>query len=176
VGTFDPRKGMVEFPRFAALLARQRPIGFRLLGTAGLLRTADQVASFFPGWIRDRVEIVPHYDPANLPRLLADCALGVFPSRCEGFPFGVLEMQAAGLPVVAYRAPGPPMMLPADCLVTCGDWRTLAGRVLELLADPISLKEHRREARDRAASFRWEEIARLTAETYLQRLEGKRRS
>ena len=36
---------------------------------------------------------------------------GAFPSHCEGFPFGVLEMLAAGLPVVAYRAPGAPMMI-----------------------------------------------------------------
>jgi glycosyltransferase involved in cell wall biosynthesis len=173
VGTFDPRKGMVEWPAIAdAVVAVHPRARFRLVGTYGVVPTADGVAGHFPRRLRGRIEVVPQFDPADLPGLLADCSLGVFPSHCEGFGFGVLEMLAAGLPVVAYDAPGPPTMLPAENLVTKGDGRAIGRRAAALLADPAALRAARRAARSRADQFRWELIASRTADAYLNRLAG----
>lgn len=174
VGTFDPRKGMGEWLALATTVLAAHPAArFRLIGTAGMVPTAEGVLSHFPDRLRPRVEVVPTFDPADLPRLLADCSLGVFPSYCEGFPFGVLEMLAAGLPVVAYRAPGPPMMLGPEFLVPKGDGRALGRRVSELLGAPDRLRAARRGARLRAEGFRWEEIAARTAAAYLAALERR---
>jgi glycosyltransferase involved in cell wall biosynthesis len=174
VGTFDPRKGMAEFPRIVAGIVGTFPAAtFRLIGTAGLVPTADGVLRFFPRAVRPNVRVVPWFDPAELPGLLAGCSLGVFPSHLEGFPFGVLEMLAAGLPVVAYNVPGPPMMLPAEYLVPRGDGAALARTAVELLRDPGRLRAARQWARARAAEFDWERVAADTAALYLARRAGR---
>ena len=117
---------------------------------------------------------MPTFDTGELPGLLADCAMGFFPSYLEGFPFAVLEMLAASLPVVAYDVPGPRMMLDRDDLVAAGDADAMAGRIAALLRDPLALLEAQREARRRAERFRWEDIARSTASVYAERLAHDR--
>lgn len=175
VGTFDPRKGMRDFPRIVAdTVAAVPACRFKLLGTAGMLRTADEVYAEFPARLRPALDVVPRFDPAGLPSLLADCSVGVFPSAVEGFPFGVLEMLAAGLPVVAYRVPGPPEMLPADYLVPHGDAAGIATRLAALLRDPARLAAARSWARRRAADFDWDDIAARTAAVYDARLAALR--
>ena len=100
--------------------------------------------------------------------------MGFFPSYLEGFPFAVLEMLAASLPVVAYDVPGPRMMLDRDDLVAAGDADAMAGRIAALLRDPLALIEAQREARRRAERFRWEDIASSTASVYAERLAHDR--
>ncbi len=170
VGMFDPRKGMRDFPRIVAGVAHAVPgVRFRLVGTAGMLPTAAEVSAEFPRRLRPLVEVVPRFAPDALPGLLADCSAGVFPSAFEAFGFGVLEMLAAGLPVVAYRVPGPPEMLPDEYLVRRGDAAGLAAAVAALLTDPGRLRAARAWARARAGDFDWDDIARRTAAEYARR-------
>jgi glycosyltransferase involved in cell wall biosynthesis len=100
----------------------------------------------------------------------------MFPSYVEGFPLGVLEMLAAHLPVVAFDAPGAPMMLPPDWLVPPGDEAGLARALVGLLAERNALERNRRRARTIADGFSWDDIARKTAEAYTRAREtlGKR--
>jgi len=175
VGTFDPRKGMCEFPDLVDRVARQVPgVTFRLLGTAGLVRDADGVRRYFPRWLWPRLEIYPSYDPNELPVLLAGVSVGVFPSRIESFGYGVLEMLAAAVPVIAYDAPGPHVMLPPELRVPVGAVKELADRTAALLIDPIQLLAARRAARERSRGFAWEDIARRTAERYRAELARAR--
>jgi glycosyltransferase involved in cell wall biosynthesis len=177
VGSFDPRKGMVDLPPIAKTLIRTLPRArFKLMGTAGLIPTAGGVLNFFPRDVRSNVTVIPRFDPEDLPGLLADCTVAAFPSRLEGFPFAVLEMLAAGLPVVAYDVPGPPMMLPPELLVPRGDATAMAEQVMSLLADRQRLIDARRWARQRSQDFRWDDIVRRTAETYQQRIALRRRA
>ena len=171
VGTFDPRKGMCEFPDLVDRVVRQVPgVTFRLLGTAGLVRDADGVRRYFPRRLWSRLEICPRYDPNELPGLLAGVSIGVFPSRVESFGYGVLEMLASSIPVIAYDAPGPHVMLTPEFLVPVGDATTLASRVINLFADPASLQVARRWAQSRALEFTWERIGEQMARAYEERL------
>jgi glycosyltransferase involved in cell wall biosynthesis len=175
VGTFDPRKGMRDFPQIVGQVCNAIPAArFKLIGTRGMLHTADEVMAVFPHRFRPRIEVIPAFDPADLPGLLAGCAVGVFPSAIEGFPFSVLEMLAAGLPVVAYRVPGPPVMLPDDYLASRGDTATVADKLIALLGDPARLTAARAWAMARAADFRWEDIARRTLDRYSRELAPRR--
>lgn len=177
VGSFDPRKGMVDLPRIARAVISELPgVTFKLIGTAGLVPTADGVLAYFPRDVRDKVQVIPRFEPDELPKLLADCTAGVFPSRVEGFPFAVLEMLAAGLPVVAYDVPGPPMMLPPDFLVRRGDSVAMARKVMKLLNDRQRLIDARRWARCRSQDFRWDDIVGQTAQTYLLHIAARRTS
>ena len=175
VGTFDPRKGMCEFPALVdRVVCRNPEVTFRLLGTAGMVPDADGVRGYLPRRLWPRLEIYPRYDPNELPGLLAGVSVGVFPTRIEGFPFGVLEMLAAAVPVIAYDAPGPNVMLPPEYLVPVGSVGDLADRVCDLLADPDRLRAARLWARGRAASFDWERVAMDTARVYLDKQAGRR--
>lgn len=171
VGTFDPRKGMNEFPALVREVLAVHPTAqFRLLGTAGLVSTSAEVLAFFPRSQRPHLTVTPRFKPSALPALLAGCSAGVFPSHCEGFPFAVLELLGAGLPVFAYDAPGAPMLLGPEFLAPRGDGVTLGRRLARLLSDPQGLGAARRAARARAEQFPWEASVRQTAELYASRV------
>ena len=175
VGTFDHRKGARDFPEIVRHVRKQIPNArFRLLGTEGHARSAEQVRSVFSKTDRDALEIYPTFAADELPRLLADCSLGVFPSHIEGFGFAVLEMLAASLPVIAYDAPGPPMMLPPEWLIERGNTAAFAAKVVNLL----SSKQHFNEARQQALTipprFTWKSAAMLTDQAYRSAIEKRR--
>jgi glycosyltransferase involved in cell wall biosynthesis len=110
-----------------------------------------------------------------LPCLLSDCSVGVFPSYLEGFPFGVLEMLSASIPVFAYKVPGPSMMLEQQYLIPVGNYESLSNGVIKLLKNPQRLAQSRVQARARSHYFSWERTARELNTIYLENLEKKRR-
>ena len=58
-----------------------------------------------------RIFCRPAFAVRDLPSLIADCVMGIFPSHVEGFGLALLEQLAAGLPTVAYNVPGPRQIL-----------------------------------------------------------------
>ncbi|MBY0516460.1 MAG: glycosyltransferase family 4 protein [Bacteriovoracaceae bacterium] len=134
VGSFDRRKGAVEFPAIVKELSKSYPqIKFKLLGVLGLFRSVESIYKYFGNDLSDNVEVIARYNPKDLPRLLSECHLGIFPSHLESFGFGVLEMMAASLPVVGYSAPGTSMLLPKDLLVARGDYKAMIKKIKILL-------------------------------------------
>ncbi len=171
IGTFDERKGGVDLPRIFSRIQKRVPnIKFRLLGTAGMFQTKAEVRGFFPSQVQANLEVIPRYQPEELMGYLADCSIGVFPSYFESFGFGVLEMLAASIPVIAYRAPGPPMMLKEEGLVNSGDWRGMADKAVQWLSDFTELERLREIAKERSQEFDWNLIAQRTGDCYLQKI------
>ena len=175
VGTYDYRKGATDFPKIVDHVIRAAPsTKFRLLGTKGLFPTAKSVLDSFPESLRPFVEVRPEFSPEELPELLRDAAVGVFPSYAEGFGFGVLEMLAAALPVIAYDAPGPPEMLPREWLVPPGDVTSMSRRLVGLLSDTEGLTAARASARLATAPFKWGTVAMATRDAYERALHHRR--
>lgn len=173
VGTFDWRKGAADFPKIVRRVVNHIPsVRFRILGTT--YKNAEQVLAAFPAILRQSIEVIPTFSPEELPKLLAPCSVGIFPSYIEGFGFGVLEMLAAAIPVIAYDAPGPPMMLPEAYLVGRGDVQAMSSKVIALLQHPEQLTLARRWAQERAKEFCWKTIAQETAQIYEQRVRALR--
>lgn len=171
VGSFDNRKGAADLPTIVRNVREVLPrVSFRLLGT---VRNEQAVLNSFPRDLRSYVEVVPSYKADELPELLAPCSVGVFPSYVEGFGLGVLEMLAASIPVFAYNAPGPPMMLTPEYLAPRGDVSELSGKLINLLADRDKTAEARAWAKRRSKEFSWENIARLTSEIYLKQWQQR---
>ena len=173
VGTFDNRKGALDFPLIVQEVSRAVPnVRFRLLGT---FNDEGAVRNHFPRKLRSRIEVVSRFPADGLPKLLSTGSVGIFPSYVEGFGLGVLEMLAASIPVIAYNCPGPPEMLPTDYLVAPGDWSAMSAKVSALLTDRSALADARRWARQRSLEFCWRAIAEQTSEVYA-RWCGERRS
>ncbi len=168
VGTFDYRKGgPTNMPAIFKKIKTQIPnVKFKLLGCKGMFTSVKQILKYFPKDLHSSIEIQMTFVRDDLPRLLSDCSLGIFPSYIEGFPFGILEMQLAHLPVVAFNAPGAPMMIKDDLLVERGCSLAMANKIIKLLSNKDELQKMRQEARLSATSFTWESVTELMIKEY----------
>lgn len=175
VGTFDFRKGALDLVfLFKSLKKRFPEMRLKLLGTKGMFQTEDQVLRFFPRGIREYIQVVPRYNAQQLPQLLKGAHIGVFPSYLESFGFGALEMMCAGLPVVAYDAPGPSDFIIPDLLVKTGDREQLLGKVLHLIENPEVYDAHSRKAREIVEeNYCWEKIGEAVDSAYRRMLSKK---
>ena len=173
VGTFDTRKGSNDLPKIVQSISKAIPnVKFRLMG--GRYKTEKEILGHFDPKLRHKIEVISNFKPEELPDLLASCSVGIFPSYLEGFGIGVLEMLAASIPVIAYNAPGPPMMLESEYLVSIGDTKGISDKAIDLLHDREKLSAARLWARDRSQQFSWQQVAKVTNDTYLHHLEIKR--
>jgi glycosyltransferase involved in cell wall biosynthesis len=171
VGTFDFRKGAMDFPFIVQRVLKDYPeTQFKFLGTKGLFKTIEEVLAFFPKKYHSHIEVKPTFDPLELPELLTDCHIGIFPSYIESFGFGALEMMCAGLPVIGYDAPGPADFLLKDLLVPIGDKQLLAEKVALLLKNKELLVAKSKESKEVSKRYKWSIIASDVDKIYKQRL------
>lgn len=174
IGMWSLRKGSRDWPQIMEGIWRRHPAAeFVFLGTM----FGEAVVRAELGFDNSkRITCFPKYRAADLPALLADAALALFPSYIEGFGLAVLEQLAAGLPTVAYDVPGPRQILASqrDALLTpAGDPAALAARASEILALPLPQYEKLSAAcRGIARQYRWCEIAAATVRQYREALES----
>lgn len=171
IGMWSPRKGSRDWPLIVRKLRARVPgVRFRFLGTmvdsATALRDLD---------LRNdaSLELIPEFNADELPKLLADCTVGAFPSYAEGFGLGLLEQLVAGLPSVAYDVAGPRQILGnelGDLLVRVGGVDALVDRLARILTaarDEYALISQR--CVERSTAFDWRNIAESTLKEYAQR-------
>lgn len=176
VGMWSPRKGAKDWGAIVRNVRKRIPdASFLFLGTMIANETVWKDLEMEPA---DFVEIVPQFDPDQLPRLLSDCTAGAFPSFVEGFGMAVVEQLAAGLPTVAYDASGPRDILRGELarlLVPIGDTERFAEVISNLLADDPATYQHlSAQSVELARRFSWPEIARHTAAEYQKHLHDVR--
>jgi glycosyltransferase involved in cell wall biosynthesis len=105
VGSYLDRKGIkYGIPALNNLMQRYPSLQVHFLGTGG---TANQVLNDFSLDIRDRLTVIPFFNKTELPRLLKDCHILLFPSLSEGFPLALPEAMACGLVPIVTQIPGP---------------------------------------------------------------------
>jgi len=97
----------------------------------------------------------------DIPALLAAAAVFVLPSTWEGQPLILQEALRAGVPIVATRAGGTPVLTGEDAalLVPAGDPRRLADAVRSVLTDPALAARLRKAAADRGNALPGEDDA-----------------
>ncbi|HVS62085.1 MAG TPA: glycosyltransferase family 4 protein [Thermoanaerobaculia bacterium] len=176
IGTWNSRKGAHDWPSiFARVRSRVPSARLLLLGTG--MNPQAVLAGFSPD-DRPRVEVHAHFDPDALPALLAEASVGAFPSYLEGFGFAALEKLAAGLPTVAYDAPGPRDILASVAdhgLVPAGNVAAFADTVCDhLTISPSEYERRSRASRAAARAFQWDPIADQTLHQYSLALERAR--
>jgi glycosyltransferase involved in cell wall biosynthesis len=168
IGAWSARKGAHDWARIIKQVHERVPgAKFRFLGTM----IDDQRVRRDLGFsIAETVELIPSYQPEELPGLLADCTVGAFPSYAEGFGLAVLEQLAAGLPTVAYDIPGPSDLLKKslpELLVPKGSIERFAAVLCDILLQPAPVyAQLSQKSTTRAAQFSWSEIARNTLHSY----------
>ncbi|MEY2530933.1 MAG: hypothetical protein QOI96_1018, partial [Verrucomicrobiota bacterium] len=83
VGMWGARKGAHDWSRIIRRIRQRIPDArFSFLGT---MVDAPAILRDLALESPDGIELISDYSPADLPRLLSDCAVGIFPSYVEGF-------------------------------------------------------------------------------------------
>ncbi|MBA3962724.1 MAG: glycosyltransferase [Chthoniobacterales bacterium] len=167
IGMWSPRKGAYDWARIISRLRELVPtVRFRFLG----IMTDSAALRRDLGSSLDDIELIPDYQPSELPGLLADCTVGAFPSYAEGFGLAVLDQLAAGLPTVAYDVAGPRDILARhlpSLLIQKGEVEAFAIALSDILRAPVAEYEKISQTCQAIASeFSWDEIAQTTLRTY----------
>ena len=103
VGTLEPRKNLVRLVQAYASLPQDILDRYDLViaGQKGWkYREAFQAISNLRSAIRNRIKMPGYVSDEELPSLMQNASLFVYPSLYEGFGLPVLEAMAAGVPVV----------------------------------------------------------------------------
>jgi glycosyltransferase involved in cell wall biosynthesis len=97
----------------------------------------------------------PH---AELPSVLSECDVFVFPSFFEGFALVILEAMACGLPVITTPAAGADVIIEGEngWIVPTGDDAALTAAVERCLTHPEATREAGVHARRTAEECTWE--------------------
>lgn len=154
----------------ARVAARRTQWQLRVLGDGPERRALEALVADYH--LQDRVALPGWVDHPQAE--MARAGLFVLSSRYEGFPVGLLEAMACGLPVIAFDCQsGPAEIIRPEVdgvLVPDGDIATLATRIHELSMDPERRDELGRNARSVTDRFsmakfyaRWDAVLqRLT--------------
>jgi glycosyltransferase involved in cell wall biosynthesis len=133
--------------------------------------------SNFP-W-RDRVRIIPFLESGKekeLAEIYAAASVYLDPSLQEGFGMQVIEAMACGTPVVcSNRGALPEVAGNAALLVDPENLAEMASAVKKVLRDErlqMQLKSH---GHQRAASFSWEDTAKVICQGLIEVVHGKER-
>lgn len=172
VGNLEPRKNLL---RLVQAYARLRPddvflilAGARGWGYAELFREVETLG------LTDRV-LFPGFVPREeLPLWYNGAEAFFYPSLYEGFGLPPLEAMACGTPVVVSTAASLPEVVgSAGLQVAAEDVEALAETMQRLLEEPGLRAELGRRGLAQARNFRWEKMARETADLYRQLLEER---
>lgn len=167
LGTVEPRKNLETLLQaYRHLLDRDGAPPLIIAGARGWgWQTIHKKAEaldldhhvVFPGFV-PREELALWYSA---------CQVFVYPSRYEGFGIPPLEAMACGAPVIAADASSLPEVVgDAGILFPPEDPVALADALHEVLRDSSLRESLSSRGRERSRMFRWEEIARRTADVY----------
>ncbi len=169
IGTFDNRKGAVEFPLILKNILKKHPTAkLNLLGTSAMFPDKESVLNYFPRDLRGSINVVTRFDPKELIELIDNSYIGIFPSYLESFGFGALELMSHGIPVIAFDCPGPHMFIPKDLLCKTGDVDSIVRIALTLLDDKNLRDNKSEEVFNIAKKYDWETSSKKALDFYQQ--------
>jgi glycosyltransferase involved in cell wall biosynthesis len=165
-GTLEPRKNLVRLVRaYRRVTARGAPEALVLAGAMGWNQAAllREVQVEAPG----RVVLTGRVSDEELDALHRTASAFVYPSVYEGFGLPVLDAMARGVPTVVSTSSSLPEVageaaVPVDPRSTAA----LAEAIERVLRDHALADRLRAAGLARAATFSWDETARLTLEAY----------
>jgi glycosyltransferase involved in cell wall biosynthesis len=141
LGRFDPIKGVLDLGRALRAIQSDVPLRFEIRGpldTPESRSVHDRLRRMVEG--DHRVMVGPAVDVGDVPAYLASIDVLCCPSVClEGGPTVAIEAQAAGTPVLGTRIGGLAELVEDGRngrLVAPGDWRALAGAIIDIARDP----------------------------------------
>lgn len=134
IGAWTIRKGIKDFDKIISVIKLNSKIENLLL--LGGNYDEAYTRKDFSAKNQSLLKIYPHFKPPEIPSYIKQCKVGIFPSYLEGFGLAIVEQLACGIPVVAYKIPGPTdilKLLDETLLIEPGNTDQFAKKVSELL-------------------------------------------
>jgi glycosyltransferase involved in cell wall biosynthesis len=159
VGTFEPRKNLVNACRAFATIADRIPHQLVLAGHPGW-KNIELKEELEHNTYRQRIRLLTDVEDTALRDLYAGADLFVFPSLYEGFGLPPLEAMAHGVPVVSSDAPCMPEILGDACVfVNARDPKNIGEGILDVLQNPSRRQALIDKGRARLQQFSWQNAA-----------------
>ena len=176
IGSWLPRKGNDIAAEAITRLLKERP-GMPDVLVAGTGQPEGAVHEHFPAEVRSRVRVLERFDREQLPGLLKDVGVLLFPSRSEGSPLALAEAMACGVAPVASRIPGVVDMIDTPHAGRLVDLDAgpegFAAAIASILDDPVALETLRRGARERIRAYSWRSVANAQLALYSSILRSR---
>ena len=171
VSTFILRKGIqFSVPALNNVLSRHPNVEMSFLGTACKECTSvEQVLADFEPSVRDRITVIPRFDHKQLPQLLKNHHIKLFPSLSEGFGMALVEAMACGLAAITTATGGPRDIIcdrQDGLLIPLRDSEAIEMALEKLISDRVELDRLRRNAYEKAQNYSWKKIAKKTIALY----------
>jgi glycosyltransferase involved in cell wall biosynthesis len=167
VASWLPRKGMFEMIEAVGRLS-DIGVDFHLLMLGTSVAAGDVLASM-PERARSCTSVMPHFLNAELPDLLSDREVFVFPSHFEGFSMALVETMALGVAPIATAVGGAPALIDPNVngvLIPPYDATALADAITRMAANRDATWAMGQRAREAARKFTWARVAEKTLRWY----------
>ena len=179
IGTYIPRKGILySIPALNKILARYPHVEVSFFGTeCKECPDIEKIYADFCPEVRDRVRVVPRYSHEQLPELLKEHHIKLFPTVSEAFGKALVEAMACGLAPVTTSTAGP-MEIVRDghdaIVIPPHDTQAIERGLIRLIEDRTYLENLRQNAHATAQKFSWQQIARNRISTYEKKLQSNK--
>ncbi|MFF2094268.1 glycosyltransferase family 4 protein [Paenibacillus sp. NPDC058174] len=158
IGSYIPRKGILYTAQALDGILREYPhVKMSFIGT-GCSR--ETVLRDYAEALHGQIEVVSEYSHEELPSLLADHHIKLFPTLSEGFPLSLIEAMACGLAPVTSFTTGSFLVDGRDALIVpFRDSTAIQSKLRQLIEDPDYLLAVRKKAYETAQQHEWNRIA-----------------
>jgi glycosyltransferase involved in cell wall biosynthesis len=171
VGSYIERKGIrYGVPALNNIMRRYPTLHVKFLGSGC---SPTKILNDFSYEVRHRITIVPAFSKPDLPNLLQDCHILLFPSLSEGFPLALPEAMACGLAPIVTKIPGPTEIVSDGTngiVVAPRDQRQLENAMENLIKDRNYLYKLRHQAYQTVQTYNWQAIAQQHLDLYAEHL------
>ena len=175
IGTYITRKGIqYSVPALNNILQRYPEVRVSFLGTGC---PEDKVLNDFEMEVRDRITVIPRFQHSDLPVLLENHQIQLFPSLSEAFGKGLVEAMACGLAPITTATAGPLQIVKDGydaIVVPIRDRLAIENGLEKLLSDLPYLNEIRTRAHQTAQAFSWQATAKDRLTLYKHTLGNRR--
>ena len=176
IGTYIPRKGIAYGDKaLNTVLAHHKNVHVAFFGTG--CPEAQVLTDFVPS-VQAQVKVTPKYSRENLPSLIKDAQVMLFPSLSEGFSLALPEAMACGLAPIVTKIPGNIEIAHDNdnaLLVPARDSDAIEQALKRLINDRSLLEQIRRRAYLTAQNYSWGRIAAETLDLYEETLRATSR-
>jgi glycosyltransferase involved in cell wall biosynthesis len=167
IGRYQSAKGVTYAAAVLTELLRDYPdVRVTFLGTD---RAIEEIRSDYPPDVATQLEAVSRFERSDLPRLLSDIDILLFPSLAEGWGLAVLEGMACGLVPVATAVGAVPEVVRDGrdgFVVPPRDVQGMRGALERLVRDRHELDRFRQNAYARAQKYSWRRAAAANLQAY----------
>ncbi|QJX64182.1 glycosyltransferase family 4 protein [Niallia circulans] len=177
VGSYIPRKG-IKYTSMVMnkLLKKYQNVELTFFGTG-----CEDVRIFedYEPEIRNKIKVVSKYKHSELPSLLEEFHINLFPSLSEGFGKTLIESMACGLAPIAFETPGPIDIITHqyDGLIAPRRNVDLLQKHIEtLINNPTLLDNIQHNAYTTAQKYSWKQAAKYRLVAYEEALNHQKRA